>query len=66
LRDILRYDYTIDDSITRMDDAKRTCDLILGVGDGKVRFKARREEYQRAEEGGPAILFCVLEMARYA
>jgi len=36
LRDILRYDQTIDDSISRMAEAKRTCDLILGVGDGKM------------------------------
>jgi len=36
LRDILRYDRTVDDSITRMSNAKRTCDLILGVGDGKL------------------------------
>jgi len=37
LRDILRYDQTIDDSINRMANAKRTCDLILGVGDGKLK-----------------------------
>jgi len=36
LRDILRFDVTVDDSITRMANAKRTCDLILGVGDGKL------------------------------
>jgi len=37
LRDILRYDVTVDDSISRMANAKRTCDLILGVGDGKLK-----------------------------
>ncbi|XP_041374954.1 protein dcd1B-like [Gigantopelta aegis] len=36
LRDILNYDNTLDDSISRIANAKRTCDLILGVGDGKV------------------------------
>jgi len=36
LRDILRYDITVDDSINRMANARRTCDLILGVGDGKL------------------------------
>lgn len=36
LRDILRFDVTVDDSISRMANAKRTCDLILGVGDGKL------------------------------
>eukprot|EP00161_Ancyromonas_sigmoides_P015017 TRINITY_DN3947_c0_g1_i1.p2 TRINITY_DN3947_c0_g1~~TRINITY_DN3947_c0_g1_i1.p2 ORF type:complete len:473 (+),score=240.27 TRINITY_DN3947_c0_g1_i1:299-1717(+) len=37
LREILMRDNTIDDSISRMAMAKRTCDLILGVGDGKLR-----------------------------
>eukprot|EP01125_Pyxidicula_operculata_P006359 TRINITY_DN2208_c0_g1_i1.p1 TRINITY_DN2208_c0_g1~~TRINITY_DN2208_c0_g1_i1.p1 ORF type:complete len:363 (-),score=85.76 TRINITY_DN2208_c0_g1_i1:40-1128(-) len=36
LRDILAYDQTLDDSINRMSQAPRTCDLILGVGDGKL------------------------------
>lgn len=36
LRDILKYDITVDDSITRMANAKRDCNLILGVGDGKL------------------------------
>mmetsp|Transcript_465 Transcript_465/g.622 ORF Transcript_465/g.622 Transcript_465/m.622 type:complete len:319 (-) Transcript_465:18-974(-) len=41
LRDILKYDNTIDDSISRMATATRTCDLILGVGDGKMNeFRA--------------------------
>jgi len=37
LRDILQFDSTVDDSINRMANAKRTCDLILGVGDGKLK-----------------------------
>ncbi|KAK7112970.1 protein dcd1B-like [Littorina saxatilis] len=37
LRDILQFDNTLDDSIKRISDASRTCDLILGVGDGKDR-----------------------------
>jgi len=36
LRDILQWDLTVDDSTSRMANAKRTCDLIMGVGDGKV------------------------------
>jgi len=36
LRDILQFDYTIDDAINRMINTRRTCDLILGVGDGKL------------------------------
>jgi len=36
LRDILQYDVTLSDSMSRIANAHRTCDLILGVGDGKV------------------------------
>lgn len=36
LRDILQFDNTIDDSINRIANSQRTCDLILGVGDGKM------------------------------
>ena len=36
LRDILQYDATLSDSVSRIAHAHRTCDLILGVGDGKV------------------------------
>jgi exportin-7 len=36
LRDILQFDYTIDDAINRMINSRRTCDLMLGVGDGKL------------------------------
>eukprot|EP00013_Stygamoeba_regulata_P030240 CAMPEP_0177645576 /NCGR_PEP_ID=MMETSP0447-20121125/9323_1 /TAXON_ID=0 /ORGANISM="Stygamoeba regulata, Strain BSH-02190019" /LENGTH=472 /DNA_ID=CAMNT_0019148069 /DNA_START=67 /DNA_END=1485 /DNA_ORIENTATION=- len=35
LRDILKFDETIDDAANRMINTKRTCDLILAVGDGK-------------------------------
>ena len=35
MRDVLQFDNTLDDSYERMTKAKRTCDLILGVGDGK-------------------------------
>jgi isopenicillin-N N-acyltransferase-like protein len=35
LRDILQYDYVLEDAINRMANAHRTCNLILGVGDGK-------------------------------
>jgi hypothetical protein len=36
LRDILQFDITVDDAVNRMINARRTCDLILGVGDGKI------------------------------
>ena len=36
LRDILQFDATLTDSMSRITNAHRTCDLILGVGDGKV------------------------------
>jgi isopenicillin-N N-acyltransferase-like protein len=36
LRDILQWDLTLNDSINRIKTAKRTCSLILGVGDGKM------------------------------
>lgn len=35
LRDILQFDGSLDASIKHITNAKRTCDLILGVGDGK-------------------------------
>lgn len=35
LRDILQFDKTLDDAKRRMTNAHRTCNLILGVGDGK-------------------------------
>jgi len=36
LRDILQWDLTVDDATSRLANAKRTCDLIFGVGDGKL------------------------------
>jgi isopenicillin-N N-acyltransferase-like protein len=36
LRDILQFDKTLDNAISRMASTRRTCDLILGVGDAKV------------------------------
>ena len=36
LRDILQFDKTLIDATSRLSNAHRTCDLILGVGDGKV------------------------------
>jgi len=36
LRDILQFDMTVDDASNRLINQKRTCDLILGVGDGKL------------------------------
>jgi len=38
LRDILQFDHTIDDALSRMADQTRTCDLILGVGDGNLGY----------------------------
>ena len=35
IRDILQFDTTLDDATRRITEATRTCDLILGVGDGK-------------------------------
>ncbi|XP_067686914.1 protein dcd1B-like [Haliotis asinina] len=35
LRDILQYDTTLNEAVQRITNAKRTCDLLLGVGDGK-------------------------------
>jgi len=36
LREILQYDNVLDDASNRLINAKRTCDLILGVGDGNL------------------------------
>jgi hypothetical protein len=38
LRDILQFDKNINQSIARMQKARRTCNLILGVGDGNEGF----------------------------
>lgn len=36
IRDILQFDTTLDEATARISNATRTCDLILGVGDGKA------------------------------
>lgn len=36
LRDILQFDYSLQGALDRIKKEKRTCDLILGVGDAKV------------------------------
>jgi len=38
LRDILQFDTTIVEAEARLTNANRTCDLILGVGDGKACY----------------------------
>lgn len=42
LRDILQFDKTYLDAVKRIQDAKRTCQLILGVGDGKAEHATFR------------------------
>ena len=37
IREVLQYDTSIEAATSRMESAKRTCDLILGVGDGKEK-----------------------------
>lgn len=37
LRDILQYDMDIDSAISRMADARRTCSIFVGVGDGQTQ-----------------------------
>jgi hypothetical protein len=38
LRDILQFDKKIEESINRMKSTRRTCNLILGVGDGNAGY----------------------------
>jgi len=46
LRDILAFDNTVDDATIRISTTRRTCDLILGVGDGKLNtFKGYKYSY---------------------
>jgi len=46
LRNVLMYDVTVDDAVNRMINARRTCDLMLGVGDGKMNvFKGMQYSY---------------------
>lgn len=36
LRDIIQFDDDVDSSISRLINTDRTCDLLFGVGDGKL------------------------------
>lgn len=41
LRDILQFDHSLDEATDRIVNTKRTCNLILGVGDGNInQFRA--------------------------
>lgn len=48
LRDILEFDNTVFESVDRIENANRTCNLILGVGDGKAET-ARSFAYSASE-----------------
>jgi len=49
LRDILQFDNSYLDTITRITTANRTCDLILGAGDGKAQtFRGFQYSYSVA------------------
>eukprot|EP01130_Rhizamoeba_saxonica_P006964 TRINITY_DN2789_c0_g1_i1.p1 TRINITY_DN2789_c0_g1~~TRINITY_DN2789_c0_g1_i1.p1 ORF type:complete len:362 (-),score=95.95 TRINITY_DN2789_c0_g1_i1:42-1127(-) len=51
LKDILHKDYTLDDATSRLASARRTCDLILGVGDGKMKeFRGYQYSYSQLHE----------------
>ena len=41
LRDVIQFDSSLSEAMTRMQTSKRTCNLILGVGDGKVEPSAK-------------------------
>jgi len=50
LRDVLQFDKSLDDSKMRIKQADRTCNLILGVGDGKNEiFNSIRYSYSAAD-----------------
>lgn len=42
LRDILQFESTLNGSIARLQKTKRTCNLLLGVGDGKLQTDSFR------------------------
>ena len=48
LRDVLEFDNSVEDSVARMEDTNRTCNLILAVGDGKSQA-ARGFAYSATE-----------------
>jgi len=56
LRNILQFDDTLNASITRIKTAHRTCDLILGVGDGKPEAETVRG-FEVRELATP-LVFC--------
>lgn len=35
LRDVMKYESSLDSAITRIETSNRTCNLIIGIGDGK-------------------------------
>jgi len=50
LRDILQWDKSLDDTKMRVKTADRTCNLILGVGDGKINeMNSIRYSYSAAD-----------------
>jgi len=49
LRDILQFDETYADTVARVEAANRTCDLILGVGDGKAGGAFRAFAYSGSQ-----------------
>jgi isopenicillin-N N-acyltransferase-like protein len=49
LRDILQFDATYQDTVARIQGANRTCDLILGVGDGKGEGAFRAFAYSASQ-----------------
>ncbi len=58
LRDILQFDNSIDESIQRITEkTKRTCNLILGVGDGKMnKFRSFQYSHSVATVISPTTL----------
>lgn len=48
LRDVLQWDKNIEESIHRMQTTKRTCNLILGVGDGRPQGYFRSFQYSHS------------------
>ncbi len=42
IRELMQFDKTLDQSITRLQTAHRTCDLLFGVGDGKPGIETFR------------------------
>ena len=36
LRDVLKYEDSLDNAVQRIENANRTCNLIIGIGDGEA------------------------------